>query len=147
MTRHAVDKVVTYIISDGKLLVFDHPDIPEAGTEVPAGTIEQGEPPDEAAIREAFEETGLSPLVLRRFLGEREFDAAPFGRDEIHHRFFFHLEYEGDSPDRWRHFEEQPSDGDEPVEFELYWVEMPNEVPELIAGQGDVLHMIAGVAS
>ena len=33
---------------------------------------------------------------------------------------FFCLEYEDDSPDRWRHFEEQPYDGGEPVEFELY---------------------------
>lgn len=98
-------------------------------------------------MREAFEETGLSPLAVRGFLGEREFDASPFGRDEIHHRYFFHLEYEGDSPDRWRHFEERPSDGGEPVEFELYWVEMPDEAPELIAGQGDLLHMIAEAAS
>ncbi|HCH10916.1 MAG TPA: hypothetical protein DEW32_17165 [Dehalococcoidia bacterium] len=120
MPNQTVDKAVAYITCDGKLLVVDHPGIPETGTQVPAGTIAPGEPPAEAAMREAFEETGLTSFVMRRFLGERASDIAPFGRDEIHHRYFFHLEYEDDSPDRWRHFEEQPYDGGEPVEFELY---------------------------
>ena len=40
-------------------------------------------------MREAFEETGLTSLVMWRFLGEREIDIASFGRDEIHHRHFF----------------------------------------------------------
>jgi 8-oxo-dGTP pyrophosphatase MutT (NUDIX family) len=145
--RPIIDKAVAYITRYEKLLVFDHPGIPEAGTQVPVGTIEPGEPPDEAVLREAYEETGLAPLVMRRFLGEREFDIRPFGRDEIHHRHFYHLEFNGDAPDRWRHFEEQPSDGGEPVEFELYWADMPLEALELIAGQGDLLHMIAEVVS
>ena len=120
MPNQTVDKAVAYITCDGKLLVFDHPGIPETGTQVPAGTIAPGEPPAEAAMREAFEETGLTSLVMWRSLGEREIDIASFGRDEIHHRHFFHLEYEDDSPDRWRHFEEQPYAGGEPVAFELY---------------------------
>ena len=89
MPNQTVDKAVAYITCDGKLLVFDHPGIPETGTQVPAGTIAPGEPPAEAAMREAFEETGLTSLVMRRFLGERAFDIAPFGRDEIYHRYFF----------------------------------------------------------
>jgi hypothetical protein len=84
---------------------------------------------------------------MRKFLGERAFDIAPFGRDEIHHRYFFHLEYEDDSPDRWRHFEDQPYNGGGPVEFELYWVDTPSEAVELIAGQGELLHMIDEVTS
>ena len=40
-------------------------------------------------MREAFEETGLTSLVMWRSLGEREIDIASFGRDEIHHRHFF----------------------------------------------------------
>ena len=75
-------------------------------------------------MREAFEETGLTSLVMWRFLGEREIDIASFGRGEIHHRHFFHLRYEDDSPDCWRHFEELLSDGGEPVELELYWGDM-----------------------
>lgn len=39
MTRHAVDKVVIYITSHGKLLVFDHSNVTEAGTQVPVETL------------------------------------------------------------------------------------------------------------
>ena len=98
-------------------------------------------------MREAFEETGLTSLVMWRFLGEREIDIASFGRGEIHHRHFFHLRYEDDSPDCWRHFEELLSDGGEPLELELYWGDMLSDAVELIAGQGDLLHMIKEVAS
>ena len=127
--------------------MLDHPGIPETRTQVPTGAIASGEPPAEAAMREAFEETGLTSLVMWRFLGEREIDIASFGRGEIHHRHFFHLRYEDDSPDCWRHFEELLSDGGEPVELELYWGDMLSDAVELIAGQGDLLHMIKEVAS
>ena len=60
---------------------------------------------------------------------------------------FFHLGYADDSPDCWRHFEELLSDGGEPVELELYWGDMLSDAVELIAGQGDLLHMIKEVAS
>ena len=58
----------------------------------------------------------------------------------------FHLGYEDDSPDCWRHFEELLSDGGEPVELELYWGDMLSDAVELIEGQGDLLHMIKEVA-
>ena len=45
------------------------------------------------------------------------------------------------------HFEELLSDGGEPVELELYWGDMLSDAVELIAGQGDLLHMIKEVAS
>ncbi len=76
---------------------MDHPGIPETRTQVPTGAIASGEPPAEAAMREAFEE--LLP------------------------------------------------DGGEPVELELYWGDMLSDAVELIAGQGDLLHMIKEVAS
>ncbi len=40
----------------------------------------------------------------------------------------------------WRHFESDPSGcTSEGIEFELYWVMLPDEVPELAAAQGDFL--------
>ena len=46
-------KVLAYVTrlrnGDVELLVFDHRDAPEAGIQVPAGTIEPGESPDVAA--------------------------------------------------------------------------------------------------
>lgn len=42
-----------YIAHDDRLLVFRHPSAPKAGIQVPAGTIEIGERPEDAAVREA----------------------------------------------------------------------------------------------
>ena len=67
-------KVVCYIVRDGQLLVFRHLDEPwdESGLQVPAGTIEPGETPEVAAVREASEETGLTALRLVRKVGESQ---------------------------------------------------------------------------
>ena len=134
------EKVIAYITQGDRLLVFSHPFHPEAGIQVPAGTIKVGEAPEEAVLREAGEETGLDDLELRTFLGTQDFDLSSHGRAEVQHRYFFQLEFCGESPATWRHFENDPSDGSaEPIEFEFFWVQFPHEVPELIAGQGALL--------
>jgi NUDIX domain-containing protein len=51
-------KAFAYITNRNRLLVFIHPFAPEAGIQVPAGTIKADERPKEAVLREAFEETG-----------------------------------------------------------------------------------------
>ena len=43
-------KALVYITWGDKLLVFSHPDFPEAGIQVPAGTIEPGEEPGAAVF-------------------------------------------------------------------------------------------------
>ncbi|MBU1880260.1 MAG: NUDIX domain-containing protein, partial [Chloroflexi bacterium] len=54
-----------------ELLLFQHP---YAGVQVPAGTVEDGETPAQAALREAAEETGLalSDLSTGRYLGSED---------------------------------------------------------------------------
>ena len=134
------DKVVAYITRGDKLLVFSHPLYPEAGIQVPAGTIEKDESPDKAVIREAREETGLHELEIRSFLGMREHDLSPYGIAEVHRRHFYHLECRQETPTTWHHHEKDPSDGStEPIEFEFFWVRFPDEVPELSGGQGELL--------
>jgi 8-oxo-dGTP pyrophosphatase MutT (NUDIX family) len=54
-----------------ELLLFRHP---SAGIQLPAGTVETGEAPEAAALREAGEESGLRGLQLIRLLGRREED-------------------------------------------------------------------------
>jgi 8-oxo-dGTP pyrophosphatase MutT (NUDIX family) len=52
-------KAFAYITHGRRLLVFSHPHSPAAGIQVPAGTIEPGEPPELAVLREAAEAPGL----------------------------------------------------------------------------------------
>jgi len=125
-----IKKVVAYITSGRRLLVFEHTEFPEAGIQVPAGTVDPGEDPQTAVLREAYEETGLSNLKLVRALGKRTFKGD--GRTYVRH--FFRLFYPGQPPERWRHMEEDPSnDTNEPIEFELYWASWPDGIPALPA--------------
>ena len=138
-----IEKVIAYITSGDRLLVFRHTQHPEAGIQVPAGTVEGGELPEEAVLREAHEETGLDNLVIRSYLGFREYDFTTHGEVEIHRWHFYHLEFKGDAPIRWRHYERHPSNGSSnPIEFELFWVRVPDQIPELVPHQGDLLFYI-----
>lgn len=72
MSIEVLGKVTAYVTrgagNDRELLVFQHP---TAGVQVPAGTVERGEAFDDAALREACEETGIARLTIVRMLGER----------------------------------------------------------------------------
>jgi len=129
-------KVFAYIAHRDRLLLFAHPNSPEAGIQVPAGTLEDGEEPEAGVLREATEETGLTELMVVSFLGEQHRAMSDIGKDEIHHRSFFHLRCVAEPPDRWRHGEISPSDGGVPIPFDFFWARLPDEVPELVADHG-----------
>ena len=133
------EKVYCYITRGECLLVFRHLDYPEAGIQVPGGTVEPGETPEVAALREAEEETGLRDLALAGLLGEVECDLSAFGRDEIHHRYFYHLRCDAETPEVWRHDETAPSEGEGPITFELTWAPLRQQQPDLIFGMGNLL--------
>ena len=133
-------KVFAYISHAGRLLVFSHPDHPEAGIQVPAGSVKEGEQLETAVMREAFEETGLQGLELVAFLGEQWRSMADFGLDQIHHRYFYHLRFNGNPPETWRHYERDPSDGgSEAIAFDFFWARLPHGVPALIADHDAML--------
>jgi 8-oxo-dGTP pyrophosphatase MutT (NUDIX family) len=74
-----VHKVTTFITRTGpagqpQLLLFQHP---QAGVQIPAGTVEVGEDWQTAALREATEETGLIQLTFCHYLGQIENELAP----------------------------------------------------------------------
>lgn len=83
-----------------ELLVFDYPTVPEAGTHLPGGGVEAGERPDDAAIREVIEETGISgTLALQGVVGVQQ---SRYDTGQPCINIYFHLrtnEHRG----RWSH--------------------------------------------
>lgn len=140
-----VHKVAAYITCNQQLLVFIEPDFPEAGVQVPAGTVGEGEQLEDAVLREASEETGLTNLKIESYLGTHIYDMRPITGDEVDiHRHYYHLSYPGPiSKNRWQNWEQTPSGGEtEPILFELYWVDFPDDIPELSGRLGDMLEKL-----
>lgn len=74
MTIHKVTAFITREAPHGRqLLLFRHP---QAGIQIPAGTVDEGEDWQTAVLREASEETGLTQLSLHRYLGRIENELA-----------------------------------------------------------------------
>lgn len=90
--RGPVRKVCPVVLRNGAVLAFRHP---HAGLQLVKGTPEPGEAPDETALRELWEESGLRRKV-RRTLGRRA-----IGRPGI--VWDFVLMAPGPAPDRWSH--------------------------------------------
>lgn len=128
----AIKKVYAYITHADHLLVFRHIDFPEAGIQVPGGTMEVGETPEAAVLREVHEETGLQGLVLRKYLGEEEYQVPGKEPEETIAHHFFHLSSPPHVPDTWQHKELHPSDGSPaPILFEFYWLPLAEAAGEL----------------
>lgn len=94
------ERVLAYVTRHpDELLVFEHtPEEPDAGVQVPAGGLEPGETPEQAAVREAREETGLSLSGPTHLLS---FNWTKRELSEVWH--FFHLPAPTDIPDAWAH--------------------------------------------
>ena len=135
-----VKKVLAYITRerDGKLqlLVFTHPHSPEAGLQVPAGTVEQDEDVEMAVLREAHEETGLTNLRVVRKLGV--FDYFNTETWAINERHVFHLSMIGDCAETWEWLE--TGGGAVPDSeghlFAFYWADL--QAPLDLAGDQGV---------
>lgn len=134
-TRH---RAYAYVTNGTKLLVFTHPLSPEAGIQVPAGTIQEGEDPAAAALREAREETGLSTLRVVRFLAQDTRNMRDCGTEELQYRWFYHVACDDLPPERWSHGEFDAA-GRLLIPFDFYWVQLPNGVPKLVANYDDML--------
>jgi len=68
-----VQKVTGFVIRNAlekaELLLFEHPN---AGVQIPAGTVNPGETPEKAVLREVWEETGLENFSVVESLGSNE---------------------------------------------------------------------------
>ena len=130
-----VRKAFAYITSGRRLLVFAHAHHPDAGIQVPAGTMRPDEEPIAAALREAHEETGLVDLDVVGILGETVFDDRPYGNDVLHHRTFVHLRRREETPEQWEHWETDPH-GEPGGRYLLVlsWASLDAPLPDLIPG-------------
>jgi 8-oxo-dGTP pyrophosphatase MutT (NUDIX family) len=93
-------RVVVYVERDDGLLVFAHRDHPEAGTQVPAGGVHEGEDLLEAVIREVREETGVQLDAEPMPVGTHEHRDG-LGQPALSH--FFRVEAPEGLPRAWRH--------------------------------------------
>ena len=118
--RHQLrEKAVCHVIRGSELLVFDHvPD--DSGVQVPAGGVEPGETPAEAASREVREETGRDGFGPPRYLGSAVWINVEHAKREMRH--FFQLVAAPDLPATWDHH------ADEHL-FRFRWTALGN--PEL----------------
>jgi 8-oxo-dGTP pyrophosphatase MutT (NUDIX family) len=131
-----VRKVIIYVTraSGGgtELLVFDHRDHPEAGVQVPAGTVEAGETFAAAAARELCEESGLCGLTPSGPIDQYDWPNPATGK--LHTRQVFHVEARG-LPDRWEHAVHGRGD-DAGLAFCYRWIPLADAINGLAGDQG-----------
>jgi 8-oxo-dGTP pyrophosphatase MutT (NUDIX family) len=136
------DRVLAYVTRerDGRreLLVFDHRDYPQAGTQVPAGRLEPGEDLESGLLRELVEEAGLRDTRIVRKFGTFEPNTLPHGEQYTNHAF--EVEAPG-APDTWEH--EVHGDGDDAgLVFVYRWEPLSPTLP-LWLGSDPVLSQLS----
>ncbi len=120
-----------------EFLVFRHRDFPEAGIQVPKGTILPDEAPAAAALREAQEETGLATLTMVRPLAV---DLRPQPDGSLHERHFFELAAPAATPDAWEHTV-TGAGADRDLVFCFFWARSADDVG-LWPSFGDYLSLV-----
>ena len=98
---HDVEKVQAYITRETaagrELLVFMQVSKPYELVEVPGGTVDPGEPPDDAVLREVLEESGLTGRIARKLAAELRQSPS---HTELRH--VYHIEAD-ELPETWLH--------------------------------------------
>lgn len=139
---HIKKKSLAYITFDSLLLVFRQPDFPKAGIQVPKGTIEEGDTPEETIVREIEEETGIIYEEKPLFIGETTVNLTKYFPSINEHRFYFHCPLFSKPADEWEHYENHATGKDVPILFSFFWIPLHDAKSLLTAEQGELLHAI-----
>lgn len=132
-----VQKACAYVTRDEReLLVFEGPE--HDGLQVPKGTIEAGENPRTAVLREIAEESGLGAVGATQHLTTDVWTRRR-SPPKRYVRHFFHATVH-EPRDRWTHT--VTGDGEENgLEFEFSWVELPPS-HEFALALDDYVHLL-----
>lgn len=138
-------RVYAYLTSPKGVLILEHPNHPDAGLQIPGGTVEVDETPEEAVVREVFEETTLQDLGEPRLLGRHKFDMRDYNMEEQQDAWFYQVQVNGVTQDSWLHAEYFGSNGPlaEPIPFRFYWSALPYKGRPLIAHHGKYIKELA----
>ena len=95
-------RVVAYVTRGTELLVFDHKEMPEVPTQVPAGRVDPEESLEAGLAREVEEEAGVAPIeIVGQLANPVEFERL-YGPG-AHKSYAFHAVVEPGGPDAWEH--------------------------------------------
>lgn len=137
-------KVLAYITRgqepNWEILVFEHKDHPNAGWQVPGGTIESDELIIDALYREIEEETGIPRKDLELNGKVNKTNYYPEDSDVMHERSIFQLTYIGETLKEWEHRVEGDGE-DEGLTFCHRFIPI-QELPELAANQDQAIPLI-----
>lgn len=137
-----VQKACAYITrNERELLVFEGPG--HDGLQIPKGTIEGGEDPGVAVVREVAEESGLDVAGTTTHL-TTDVWTRRHSPPKRYVRHFFHTDIE-ESRDHWTHT--VTGEGEEVgMEFEYSWVELPSS-REFALALDDYVHLLGPTPS
>ncbi|WP_329537402.1 NUDIX domain-containing protein (plasmid) [Streptomyces sp. NBC_01450] len=132
---------VTRSVPGGReLLVFDHRDSPEAGTQVPAGGVDAGELLTEAVLREITEETGATGITMGSALAVQQRPHPQTGQPQV--TVFFHAQTT-ETRDTWTHTVASQDGGqDNGMVFRCYFIPAEQAVALLADNQGEFIHLV-----
>jgi 8-oxo-dGTP pyrophosphatase MutT (NUDIX family) len=115
-----IHKAVCCVVQEDSLLCFEHP---TGGRQIPKGTVEAGESPDAASLRELWEESGLRldgpPVALGEF--ESFVGGGPDERGALERQVWhvFAVRASG-LPEQWTHIA-QGSAAEDGLAFRFFW--------------------------
>ncbi len=134
-------KVLVYVVRAGtvgaEVLIFAHRDFPDAGLQVPAGTVEPGEAPETAAYREVAEESGLTSVQVRLV---RKLAEAFEPEWQIVQRHVYLFAPVTTLPERWSHSVAGAGE-DRGMVFDYDWLPVTAAQQRLAGGQGRFFHL------
>ncbi|WP_404451535.1 NUDIX domain-containing protein [Virgibacillus necropolis] len=132
--KKAYGYVTRMIDEKPQVLVFKH-SVKEAGIQIPKGTVEIGESPYDAVIREMKEETGLVDLHVDGLIERDRWE----NKGKIYERYFYKIIVD-EIREEWDH---KPTGGgsENGLTFSFFWVSYQEQV-KLAPGHGDYLYRI-----